>query len=138
MTAFSKADVQNVRIGIEPNVCLWPKADIRTESKSVFVNDHFGEKGAGTRARIIKVAVSLDCPISRPALLQAGCSLRDPGVAQFQKYRAILLSEIENIVVFELIVGVAEEENRLRVQLVGIEELRTQVQRVGVRIRIVE
>ncbi len=28
MTAFPKADVQNVRIGIELNVRLWPKADI--------------------------------------------------------------------------------------------------------------
>ncbi len=25
----SKADVQNVRIGVELNVCLWPKADVR-------------------------------------------------------------------------------------------------------------
>ncbi len=24
--------------------CLWPKADIRTESKSAFLNDRFGEK----------------------------------------------------------------------------------------------
>ncbi len=31
MTAFSKADVQNVRIGIDLNVCLWPKADVHTE-----------------------------------------------------------------------------------------------------------
>jgi len=23
MSAFPKADVQNVRIGVEPNVCLW-------------------------------------------------------------------------------------------------------------------
>ncbi len=29
MTAFSKADVQNVRVGVELNVRLWPKADIR-------------------------------------------------------------------------------------------------------------
>ncbi len=28
----SKADVQNVRVGVEPNVCLWPLADVRTES----------------------------------------------------------------------------------------------------------
>ncbi len=28
MTAFPKADVQNVRIGIDLNVCLWPKADV--------------------------------------------------------------------------------------------------------------
>ena len=29
MTAFPKADVQNVRLGVELNVRLWPKADIR-------------------------------------------------------------------------------------------------------------
>ncbi len=29
MSAFSKADVQYVRIGAELNVCFWPKADIR-------------------------------------------------------------------------------------------------------------
>ncbi len=29
MSAFPKADVQNVRIGVELDVCLWPKADIR-------------------------------------------------------------------------------------------------------------
>ncbi len=29
MSAFPKADVQNVRIGIELNVRLWPKADVR-------------------------------------------------------------------------------------------------------------
>ncbi len=28
MTAFPKADVQNVRIGVEPNVCFWPKAAV--------------------------------------------------------------------------------------------------------------
>ncbi len=28
MSAFPKAAVQNVRIGIEPNVRFWPKADI--------------------------------------------------------------------------------------------------------------
>jgi len=28
MSAFPKADVQNVRIGTEPNVRFWPKADI--------------------------------------------------------------------------------------------------------------
>ncbi len=37
MTAFPKADVQNVRTGIELNVRLWPKADIRAESKSLIV-----------------------------------------------------------------------------------------------------
>ncbi len=40
----SKADVQNVGIGVELNVRLWPKADIRTESKWVSVNVCFGEK----------------------------------------------------------------------------------------------
>ncbi len=44
MSAFPKADVQNVRIGIDLNVCLWPKADIRTESKSQFLDVRFGEK----------------------------------------------------------------------------------------------
>ncbi len=29
MTAFPKADVQNVRLGVELNVRLWPKADVR-------------------------------------------------------------------------------------------------------------
>ncbi len=29
MSAFPKADVQDVRIGIDLNVRLWPKADIR-------------------------------------------------------------------------------------------------------------
>ena len=29
MSAFPKADVQNVRIEVEPNVCFWPKADVR-------------------------------------------------------------------------------------------------------------
>ena len=33
-----KAAVQNVGVGIELNVCLWPKVDIRTESKSPFLN----------------------------------------------------------------------------------------------------
>ncbi len=28
MTAFPKADVQNVRVRVDLNVCLWPKADI--------------------------------------------------------------------------------------------------------------
>ncbi len=32
------------------NVCLWPKADIETESKRVFLNVRFGEKsGHSTR-----------------------------------------------------------------------------------------
>ncbi len=29
MTAFPKAAVQNVRIGVDLNVCLWPKADVQ-------------------------------------------------------------------------------------------------------------
>ena len=29
MTAFPKADVQNVHVGTDLNVRLWPKADIR-------------------------------------------------------------------------------------------------------------
>jgi hypothetical protein len=29
MSAFSKADVQNVRVGTELNVCLWPKAAVQ-------------------------------------------------------------------------------------------------------------
>ncbi len=29
MSAFPKADIQNVRVGVELNVCLWPKADIQ-------------------------------------------------------------------------------------------------------------
>ncbi len=44
MSAFPKADVQNVRAGGRPNVRFWPKADIRTESKWVSVNVCFGEK----------------------------------------------------------------------------------------------
>ncbi len=35
MSAFPKADVQNVRDGVELNGCSWPKADIRTQSESV-------------------------------------------------------------------------------------------------------
>jgi len=44
MSAFPKAAVQNVRLGIGLNVRLWPKADIETESKWVFLNVRFGEK----------------------------------------------------------------------------------------------
>ncbi len=29
MSAFPKAAVQNGRVGVDLNVCLWPKADIR-------------------------------------------------------------------------------------------------------------
>ncbi len=32
MTAFSKADVQNVRLGVELNVRFWPKADVQIPS----------------------------------------------------------------------------------------------------------
>ncbi len=51
MSAFPKADVQNIRIRVEPNVCLWPKADIRTESKSGFLNVRFGEKSGHSAVR---------------------------------------------------------------------------------------
>ncbi len=44
MSAFPKAAVQNGRVGVELNVCFWPKADIETESKTVFVNVCFGGK----------------------------------------------------------------------------------------------
>ena len=44
MSAFPKAAVQNLRVGVELNVRLWPKADIRTESKSLLSNVCFGEK----------------------------------------------------------------------------------------------
>ncbi len=39
-----KADIQNVGVWVELYGCLWPKADIRTESKSVFLNGCFGGK----------------------------------------------------------------------------------------------
>jgi len=55
MTAFPKADVQNVRIGIEPNGRLWPKADIETESKWVFLNGCFGGK-----KRTFSVSIGVD------------------------------------------------------------------------------
>jgi len=29
MSAFPKADVQNIRVGAELNVCLWPEADVQ-------------------------------------------------------------------------------------------------------------
>ena len=44
MSAFPKADVQNVRIGVNLDVCLWPKVDIGTKSKSPILNGSFGEK----------------------------------------------------------------------------------------------
>ena len=44
MTAFPKADVQNIHVGTELYVRLWPKADIETESKWVFLNVRFGGK----------------------------------------------------------------------------------------------
>ncbi len=56
MSAFPKADVQNVRIGIELNVCFWPKADIETESKWVFLNVRFGEKSR--HSSTVKMCVS--------------------------------------------------------------------------------
>ncbi len=31
MTAFPKADVQNVRVGTELDGCFWPKADIHEQ-----------------------------------------------------------------------------------------------------------
>jgi len=33
MSAFPKADIQNMRVETELYGCLWPKADIETESK---------------------------------------------------------------------------------------------------------
>ena len=30
MSAFPKADIQNVRVGHEFNVCFWPKADVQS------------------------------------------------------------------------------------------------------------
>ncbi len=44
MTAFPKAAVRERRLSGDLNVRLWPKADIRTESKSVVLNVCFGEK----------------------------------------------------------------------------------------------
>ncbi len=44
MSAFPKADVQDMRVGTDLNVRLWPKADIRTKSKSSLANVCFGEK----------------------------------------------------------------------------------------------
>ncbi len=44
MSAFPKADIQNIRLGTDLNVRFWPKADIGTQSKSVFLNVRFGEK----------------------------------------------------------------------------------------------
>ena len=37
MTAFSKADVQNVRIGTNLNGCFWPKADIQQGEAGLLV-----------------------------------------------------------------------------------------------------
>ncbi len=42
MSAFPKADIQNVRDRVELYGCFWPKADTRTESKSQSVNACFG------------------------------------------------------------------------------------------------
>ncbi len=52
MSAFRKADVQNVGVEIVLDVCLWPKADIRTESKSVFLNGCFGGKSRHSGVRV--------------------------------------------------------------------------------------
>ncbi len=54
-TAFPKADIQNVRVGVELYGRLWPKADIRTESIWVFLNGCFGEEKQTFRARICGV-----------------------------------------------------------------------------------
>jgi hypothetical protein len=35
MSAFPKADIQSVRIGVDLNGCLWPKADIRILKYSI-------------------------------------------------------------------------------------------------------
>ncbi len=47
MAAFPKADIQNVRVGTDLNVRLWPKADIETESKSPFLNVCLRKKWLG-------------------------------------------------------------------------------------------
>ncbi len=44
--AIEKPDVQNICIGAELNGRFWPKADIETESKWVFLNVRFGEKSS--------------------------------------------------------------------------------------------
>ncbi len=44
MSAFPKAAVQSVRLGSDLDVRSWPKADIRTESRSLILNGRFGEK----------------------------------------------------------------------------------------------
>ncbi len=50
MSAFPKAAVRERRLRGDLYVRLWPKADIRTESKSVVLNVCFGEK-SGHSAR---------------------------------------------------------------------------------------
>ena len=42
MTVFDKVDAPDVRVGIELDDRLWPKADFETESKSEFANGSFG------------------------------------------------------------------------------------------------
>ncbi len=54
MSAFPKADIQNLRIGAGLYGCLWPKADIRTESKWVFLNGCFGEKSGRSKVPLSK------------------------------------------------------------------------------------
>jgi len=39
------------------NVRFWPKADIRTESKSVLLNGCFGEKSGRSSSGVVSVAV---------------------------------------------------------------------------------
>jgi len=59
MTAFQKADVQNGRIGIDLNVCLWPKADIGAEFNSEILNDRFGEESG--HSPFLKPALHINC-----------------------------------------------------------------------------
>ena len=48
-------------IWIYANVCLWPKADIRTESKLPFVNDRFGEKSGHSALRPNLIRADFTC-----------------------------------------------------------------------------
>jgi len=43
---FLQADIQNVHVWVMLYGCLWPKADIETKSKWVFLNVCFGEKSS--------------------------------------------------------------------------------------------
>ena len=60
MSAFPKADVQDVGVGTDLNVCLWPKADIRTESISLIVDVSFG---GGVKACLLISGCSEECNI---------------------------------------------------------------------------